>query len=77
MLKARRAGEVKTRPGREIGIAAALTAYRGEGLCILCEEPRQTPPDGEALRAEVQRHVTTRTGVTAVGIHIVRRNSVI
>ena len=29
MLKAPRAGEVKTRLGREIGIAAALTAYRG------------------------------------------------
>ncbi len=55
MLKAPRAGEVKTRLGREIGIAAALTAYRGlvehqlrqmpEGWQV---EVAYAPPDAEA-----------------------------
>lgn len=41
MLKAPRAGEVKTRLGREIGIAAALTAYRG-----LVEHQLRQMPEG-------------------------------
>ena len=66
----------KVSRGRVVAFGIEQAETGTEGLCILCEEPRQPPPDWEVLRAEVQRDVTTRTGVIAAGIHFVPRNSI-
>jgi acyl-CoA synthetase (AMP-forming)/AMP-acid ligase II len=47
-----------------------------EGLCILCEAPREAGLDLEKLRADVERKVSTTTGIIPACIQFVPRNSI-
>ena len=62
-------------PGRVVAFGVAEAETGTEGLCILCEEPRQPGADLAALGAAVQRHVITRTGVLPARVEWIPRNA--